>query len=435
METEDGKIVLVTEDSLEQLKEYKNIGEDGKVIEGHYASFCLELDDDKKVTCVITIVKDGKFFIDSVKNESDEQSISVIEGMKAELGFVNGKIELEEEIELFKHPKMVEYQNHLGSLQNAVEVLEDMVKGLDLEENFKGEVKYPKEQVQLQEIKAGDNLQETIAAKMNSLKASYNNIIDELEKEIQGKMSTLADISKAGLEEKMSALTNIKSLKFEDDQDINKLEEKIEAFFASGIVISGLKHKVNKALIVQLEEKKQALETAKQKAEEKITELENAQKKAEEKVKQLQQEKTDFETNNPDLANLQEQLQVKDQEIVQLKQQLSNVEQLNKNLKAKQQEVRQLQQKNKELEAKNKTIKQPKQGNGAKYTATVGMGLAAGLIAFTALERTVRLDMLVMIGIAVASALVAGGITYAALPSTQVDEAKAQEANENEKKK
>ncbi|MDX5527211.1 MAG: hypothetical protein O7167_05060 [Wolbachia endosymbiont of Andrena nigroaenea] len=88
-----------------------------------------------------------------------------------------------------------------------------------------------------------------------------------------------------------------------------------------------------------------------------------------------------------------------------------------------------------ELEAKNKTTEQPKQGNEAKYTATVGMGLAAGLIAFTALERTVRLEMLVMIGTAVVSALVAGGITYAALPSTQVDGAKAQEVNENGKKK
>lgn len=44
--------------------------------------------------------------------------------------------------------------------------------------------------------------------------------------------------------------------------------------------------------------------------------------------------------------------------------------------------------------------------------------------------------MLVMIGIiAVVSALVAGGITYAALPSAQVDGAKAQEVNENGKKK
>ncbi|WP_240991967.1 hypothetical protein [Wolbachia endosymbiont of Glossina morsitans morsitans] len=38
--------------------------------------------------------------------------------------------------------------------------------------------------------------------------------------------------------------------------------------------------------------------------------------------------------------------------------------------------------------------------------------------------------MLVIIGIAVTSALVAGGITYAVLPSTQVDGAKEQEVNE-----
>ncbi|NEV49671.1 hypothetical protein EUZ93_04235 [Wolbachia pipientis] len=80
------------------------------------------------------------------------------------------------------------------------------------------------------------------------------------------------------------------------------------------------------------------------------------------------------------------------------------------------------------LEAKNKTTEQPKQSNAARYTAGVGVGLAAGLIAFTALERTVRLEMLVMIGIAVASVLVAGGITYAALPSTQVNGAEADKA-------
>ncbi|OAM01795.1 MAG: hypothetical protein TV42_00955 [Wolbachia endosymbiont of Dactylopius coccus] len=63
------------------------------------------------------------------------------------------------------------------------------------------------------------------------------------------------------------------------------------------------------------------------------------------------------------------------------------------------------------------------------------MGLAAGLIAFTALKRTVRLEMLVMIGIAVTSALVVGGITYAVLPSTQVNGAKTQEVNEDGKGK
>ncbi|WP_375604509.1 hypothetical protein NOX90_03290 [Wolbachia endosymbiont of Anurida maritima] len=40
-----------------------------------------------------------------------------------------------------------------------------------------------------------------------------------------------------------------------------------------------------------------------------------------------------------------------------------------------------------------------------------------------------------MIGIAVASALVAGGITYAVLPSTQVDGVKAQEVSGDKKSK
>lgn len=54
------------------------------------------------------------------------------------------------------------------------------------------------------------------------------------------------------------------------------------------------------------------------------------------------------------------------------------------------------------------------------------MGLAAVLIAFTALERTVRLDIWVMVGIAVVSTLAVGSITYAALPSTQVNGAEVQ---------
>ncbi|MFP3030387.1 MAG: hypothetical protein ACEY3M_04230, partial [Wolbachia sp.] len=141
--------------------------------------------------------------------------------------------------------------------------------------------------------------------------------------------------------------------------------------------------------------------------------------------------------NTQEVADLQQQLADKEKEIAQLKQQQPNaeVDKLKADLTAKEKEVDKLKKENKELEAENKKIQQLKQGNGARYTATVGMGLAAGLIAFTALERTVKLEMLVMIGIAVASALVAGGITYAVLPSTQVDGAKAQEVNENGKKK
>lgn len=131
------------------------------------------------------------------------------------------------------------------------------------------------------------------------------------------------------------------------------------------------------------------------------------------------------------LQRSKQQLKEKDEEIIALKaqQNTQEVADLQQQLQAKEKEVDKLKKENKELEAENKKIQQLKQGNGARYTATVGMGLAAGLIAFTALERTVRLDIWVMVGIAVASALVAGGITYAALPSTQVDGAKAQEVS------
>ncbi|WP_353271754.1 hypothetical protein [Wolbachia endosymbiont (group A) of Nomada goodeniana] len=124
--------------------------------------------------------------------------------------------------------------------------------------------------------------------------------------------------------------------------------------------------------------------------------------------------------NTQEVTDLKQQLADKEKEIAQLKQQQPNaeVDKLKADLTAKEKEVDKLKRENKELEAENKKIQQLKQGNGARYTATVGMGLAAGLIAFTALERTVKLEMLVMIGIAVASALVAGGITYAVLPST-----------------
>ncbi|WP_353286755.1 hypothetical protein [Wolbachia endosymbiont (group A) of Anthophora plumipes] len=160
-------------------------------------------------------------------------------------------------------------------------------------------------------------------------------------------------------------------------------------------------------------------------------ELEDAKKEAEkEKNKALEDAKKEAEKEkNKALEDAKNK--AKDQ-ITKLN---DEVKSLKKDLEDKNDRVQQLEKKNKELEAKNKTIEQPKQSNAARYTAGVGMGLAAGLIAFTALERTVRLEMLVMIGIAVASALVAGSITYVALPSTQVDGAKAQEVNENGKKK
>ncbi|MFL3877324.1 hypothetical protein [Wolbachia endosymbiont of Trichogramma kaykai] len=59
------------------------------------------------------------------------------------------------------------------------------------------------------------------------------------------------------------------------------------------------------------------------------------------------------------------------------------------------------------------------------YTAVIGVVLAVGLVASTILEHTTRLGILAIIGIATASALVAGGATYEALrPNTKIDESK-----------
>ncbi|UVW83529.1 hypothetical protein [Wolbachia endosymbiont of Aedes albopictus] len=180
------------------------------------------------------------------------------------------------------------------------------------------------------------------------------------------------------------------------------------------------------------------LNTAKKKRRNSETKIKTLNAQIEEQKQQVE-EKAEINKLNAQIQRLQATLNVaaawlkaKDEEINELNAQIQWFQATpnddDAQLQAKDEKII-------ELEAKNKTTEQPKQGNGAKYTATVGMGLAAGLIAFTALERTVRLEMLVMIGIAVASALVAGGITYAALPSTQVDGVKAQEVNENGKSK
>ncbi|QMV45836.1 hypothetical protein HC358_01735 [Wolbachia pipientis] len=204
-----------------------------------------------------------------------------------------------------------------------------------------------------------------------------------------------------------------------------------------------------KTLNAQIEEQKQQVDTlAEEKA--KVEKLETAKKEAEDEKTELQ---TEFNAVEQEKQNLENEIKQKVDQFDRLKADLkdknSEVEKLNKDLAAKNTEATKLQtdlaklktktkelenakkevEKDKaELEAKNKTTEQPKQSNAALYTATVGMGLAAGLIAFTVLERTVRLEMLVMIGIAVASVLVAGGITYAALPSTQVNGAEADKA-------
>ncbi|MGL9731392.1 MAG: hypothetical protein ACR5KX_00930 [Wolbachia sp.] len=93
-------------------------------------------------------------------------------------------------------------------------------------------------------------------------------------------------------------------------------------------------------------------------------------------------------------------------------------------------QIQQLEKEKKELEAKKQSTEQSKTPT---YTAAFGFGLAAGLAAFIALERTVRLDIWTMVGIALASALAVSGGTYLALkPSTQMNEVETKGVNKEE---
>ncbi|WP_265027760.1 MULTISPECIES: hypothetical protein [unclassified Wolbachia] len=238
--------------------------------------------------------------------------------------------------------------------------------------------------------------------------------------------------SKQHLKEKDEEITALKAQ--QNTQEVADLQQQLQA---KDEEITALKAQQNTQEVADLQQQLQAKdeEIIALKAQQNTQEVADLQQQLQAKDEEITALKA--QQNTQEVADLQQQLADKEKEIAQLKQQQPNaeVDKLKADLTAKEKEVDKLKKENKELEAENKKIQQLKQGNGARYTATVGMGLAAGLIAFTALERTVKLEMLVMIGIAVASALVAGGITYAVLPSTQVDGAKAQEVNENGKKK
>ncbi|MDR1139513.1 MAG: hypothetical protein LBJ80_05380 [Rickettsiales bacterium] len=154
------------------------------------------------------------------------------------------------------------------------------------------------------------------------------------------------------------------------------------------------------------------------------------QQKEIELLKELGGKNNQIKELNTQIKTLQQQLKTKVGEIAQLQQQPSNakVTNLEKDLAAKNTEVQKLQKEKEALEAKKQPTEQSK---APTYTAAVGFGLAAGLAAFIALERTVRLDIWTMVGIALASALAVSGATYLALePSTQVSEAKTQGVND-----
>ncbi|MDG7056587.1 MAG: hypothetical protein LKM43_00295 [Wolbachia endosymbiont of Penenirmus auritus] len=177
-----------------------------------------------------------------------------------------------------------------------------------------------------------------------------------------------------------------------------------------------------------LETKLKETEKEKQELQTKLTQAEQEKNKALEDAKQqAEQENTNLQTQLDAVKKEKQELQTKLAQVEEKDKQIeeinAKVEELEKKLAAKNTEVQKLQKENKELEAQKQPTEQPKPGKAPMYAAAVGVGLAAGLVAFIALEYTAKLEMLVTVGIAAASALAVGGITYFALkPSTQVSE-------------
>ncbi|WOE63777.1 hypothetical protein [Wolbachia endosymbiont of Zaprionus tsacasi] len=371
----DDKIVLIIKkDNCEEFKKYKNLDKSGVIIDDKFYVGCTLNDQQLYITGSYPQEELGDNTIMNVKSVKKKggKCFSHLEEMKNLLGFNDGKEEIMVKALSF-HP--------------TVQLLEE-------------------KNVKITELEAAE---EQLKGKNEELEAAKK----KAEEELRIKTQELQDQLDTAQQEK---------------QDLEAEVEKLKAIDST-------------ALQQQLEEKNA-----------KITELE-AQLNNQPNAAQLKAKEDEINKLNDEVAQLKAapndtaaQLKAKENEIIALKDQVQQLQAAPNDtaaqLKAKKDETKDLQnrlteaeEENRKLEDKSKTTEQPKQGNGARYTATVGMGLAAGLIAFTALERTVKLEMLVMIGIAVASALVAGGITYAVLPSTQVDGAKAQEVNENGKKK
>ncbi|MGL9758681.1 MAG: hypothetical protein ACR5LA_07710 [Wolbachia sp.] len=257
-------------------------------------------------------------------------------------------------------------------------------------------------------------------------------LIKELNKEIKD----LIELTGQELEGKVKSLCD------------EKLKNIIEDFISNNLLEVQGKESLHKELqgkivsVIETDQSKDVNEIVKSIKEGLTNSIINASKfskevadlKVELEAKEKQIKTLEAEKNkaDPEKQNLEAEKNKAKAQITTLNTEVKN---LKKDLQAQKDKVQQLEKENKELEAKNKTTEQPKQSSAARYTAGIGMGLAVGLIAFTALERTVRLEMLVMVGIAVASAIAAGGITYLVLPSTQVNGAETQEVNENGKSK
>ncbi|WP_264687144.1 MULTISPECIES: hypothetical protein [unclassified Wolbachia] len=171
--------------------------------------------------------------------------------------------------------------------------------------------------------------------------------------------------------------------------------------------------------VLELEGKKSsedAIATLKDKIRNELkNEIKSEMKQKINKFEQLENENIELKTKKDQAERLNIALEHK-REIAQNK----NIE-----LKAEKNklntQIQQLQQEKKILETKNEANKQLKEK--ATYIATASTGLAVGLVVYTALEHTTKLDIWLMVSIAVVPALIATSLTYLALkPSSQVSE-------------
>ncbi|MBA8756925.1 hypothetical protein [Wolbachia pipientis] len=389
----DNEIMLIiAQDDFKKFQEYENISNSKKF----YAGFSLGnkqlyiagfFEQEKKNQGDNIVIMP----ISSAQKQGSGKAFTTATEIKTMLGLDNTKKEVE--VQMLQHP-----QKQLEELKPKIQELEAAKK--KAEEELRTKTQELQDQLDTAQQEKQD-----LEAEVEKLKAIDSTALQQQLEEKNAKITELEALDAVALQQKLTEKENeITALKAQPDAAVTKLEgEKTTLTNEIKDLEAQLNNQPNAA---QLKDK-------------------------DEKIKDLEAQLS----NRPDAAQLKDKEdKIKELE-AKINQPNAEVESLKKDLQARNARVHQLEKENKELEAKNKTTEQPKQGNGARYTATVGMGLAAGLIAFTALERTVRLDIWIMVGIAVVSTLAVGSITYAALPSTQVDGAKAQEVNENGKKK
>jgi|GEM_PF-5635215 len=278
---------------------------------------------------------------------------------------------------------------------------------------------------------------------------SFGPKIERLANEKEGLKTQLdtANTAKTTLEKQLKELETAQK---EAEQEATNLQTKFDTVEQEKQDLQTKLDEAEQKKNEALEAKIQELEAANQKAQK----LESEKAALQTQLTQAQKGESELESQQPvnaEVERLRTKLDAANQKVKQLESektalenkkstddaQVTTLTEKNKELAAKQKEVdakvKQLESEKAALEAKKQPTEQSK---APTYTAAVGMGLAAGLVAFIALERTVRLDIWVTVGIALASALAASGATYLALkPSTQVNEAETQGVNKEALKK